>query len=125
MSVEYNKVKKTKTIIQNDVNLENYEIILMTCLTFAHNSFINLKCVDYINFYLLKNASSINIYKLIDVLNLLSQYENIINYQIINFLYDKVKFLNKKGHKRRTKQSTKLPKKLSCKNYSNIFKKFY
>ena len=78
-------------MIQIDNQLECLEIIVMACSTFANYSIINLKFCDYVNFYLIKNADNINVFKLIDVLILLTKFEYVINYQLMNYLYDKVK----------------------------------
>ena len=77
-----------RLMIEKEFTMDNLELVLKISQIFYYYSVINLKCCDYINFYLIKHASVINSFKLLDILSYLSNFEGVINYQILNYFYE-------------------------------------
>jgi hypothetical protein len=91
MDRNFTKIEKYllyKTMIEKEFKPDTFELLFKICQIFSYFSVINLKCGDYINFYLIKHAREINSFKLIDILMFLSYFEGLINYQILNYLYE-------------------------------------
>jgi len=68
--------------------------LLQLSRLFGRNNFINDKIIDYINMFLIKHKGELSIFYIIDILSELSLFQESVNKQLLNYLYDKVKKIN-------------------------------